>query len=468
MTRKYTQIAVSIVALTFVMSACLGCGGDDPVEPTPPPRITDFSAQPLDMMPGDSSLLNYSVSEADSSKIFPDGSRLSPTSDGDKWVKPTVPTTYWLVGYNSVGRDSATLRITMNGAVADISHLDVSPQMILIGDSVTLNWRTERADSIVVDNGLGRLTPVDSGSMELRPTVSTTYRAIAYNNIGRDTVIVAVSVEVPAGIVAGNGAYYKGIMGSNTLVPTLGFHVVDDQDLPLTLPWMHLSLTEGDGVLTPDSLRGMGAADYTFSGSMTHAVVQALVRDVDTTEVHLRTNAIVPGVGGQGQYVLFGDPYAVVLTFNGNPSSVDEDPNAWLNYAVYESTLGVVFIIYDENQSTTVEQTEPVWGVIFTSNFTGAKTADSIGIGSTIDEVRAVYGTADTTYFDTVQPVAQAFIYRDEGLTFYTDTTADSSVFELHVVEPDGGKKAPGAASGLDISSKSISRPAALTRFSRP
>ncbi len=468
MITKHVQIALTFAALTLVLSACVGCGGDDPVQPTPPPRITNFSAVPLDIMPGDSALLDYRISDADSSKIFPDGSRLSPTSDGDKWVKPTVPTTYWLVGYNSVGRDSATLRITMDGAVAEISEFGLTPSTMLIGDSTELNWETDRADSVVVDNGLGRLTPVDSGSLWLKPTATTTYRAIAYNDIGRDTVDVGVTVENPTSVITGNGAYYKGIMGSNTLIPTLDFRVEDALGAVMTLPWIQLTLTEGDGALTPDSLQGSGVVNYTFSGSVTHAVVQALVHDVDTTEAHLRTNAIVPGVGGQGQYVLFGDPYDAVLAFNGNPSSVDEDPFVWLNYAVYETTLGVVFLINDVNQSGTAEITEPAIGVILTSNFVGAKTADSIGIGSTIDEVRAVYGVADTTYLDTVQPVAQAFIYRDEGLTFYTDTLVDSTVFEMHVVEPDPGKRASGITSSGKTGLKGTSRAAAFRRFSRP
>ena len=467
MIRRILPIAVLSTALTVILAACMGCGGDDPVEPEPPPRITDFSAQPIDIMPGDSSLLAYSINDADSSKIFPDGSRLSPTSSGDKWVKPSVPTTYWLVAYNSEGRDSATLRVTMNGAIAEINHLGLTPLLFLTGDSTHLTWKTSRADSIVVDNGVGKLTPVDTGGLWLKPAVSTTYRAIAYNNIGRDTVIVAASVEVPVRVVAGNGAYYKGIMGSDSLEPTLGFHVEDAQGIPVTLPWIYLSLIEGDGDLTPDSLKGFEVANYDFSGSMTHAVVEAMVRDVDTTEVNIRTNAIVPGAGGQGQYVLFGDPYSAVLSLNGNPSSVDEDPNVWLNYAVYETTLGVVFLILDDNQSTTAEETEPVIGVIFTSNFTGAKTADSIGIGSTIDEVRAVYGIADTTYYDDQEPVAQAFIYRDEGLTFYTTVTGDSTVFELHVVEPDGGSRAPATTAGLKVPTKSAARLPVLRRFSR-
>ncbi|MCP4548447.1 MAG: hypothetical protein GY835_18475, partial [bacterium] len=242
-------------------------------------------------------------------------------------MKPSVPTTYWLVGYNSEGRDSATLRITMDGAVANISELNLSSSIILIGDSTRLNWKTERADSVVVDNGVGRLNPADSGSLWLTPASSAAYRAIAYNNIGRDTVDVTVTVENPTAVVAADGAYHKGTMGSGTLIPPLEFRAEDAQGGVLTLPWIHLALTDGDGALTPDSLQGIGTASYTFSGSQTTAVVQALVRDVDTTEAHLRTNAIVPGAGGQGQYVLFGDPYYAVLALNGNPSSIDEDPN---------------------------------------------------------------------------------------------------------------------------------------------
>ncbi len=466
MTKRHVHIAVLLTSSVCTLLALMSCGGGDPVEPKPLPRISNFSAQPLDIMPGDSSLLDYSTSGADSSKIFPDGSRLSPTSSGEKWVEPSVPTTYWLVGYNSTGRDSATLRITMDGAVAEISEFSLSPTVVLIGDSTKLTWQTQRADDLVVDNGIGRPMPVDSGGLWLWLSNSATYRAIAINSIGRDTAEASVTVENPTVVVADGGAYHKGTLGSSTLIPPLEFRVEDARGGVLTLPWIHLALTDGDGALTPDSLQGIGSASYTFSGSQTSAVVQALVRDVDTTEVHLRTNAIVPGVGGQGQYVLFGDPYAAVLALNGNPVKVDEHPDYWLLFADYEDILGVVFYIADDNQSHTADPTDPVIGVIFTANFTGAKTADSIGIGSAITDIRAVYGTADTTYLDTVAPVAQAFIYRDEGLTFFTTVSGDSSVVEMHVIEPSG-KKSPTAAAGLGEGSKVAPNSAALRRFSR-
>lgn len=451
MTRKIALSIVLFAFVTLVLAACEGCGGDDPVKPTPPPRVTNFAAAPPDIMPGDSSLLAYSINDADSSKIFPDGSRLSPTSSGNKWVKPSVPTTYWLVGFNSVGRDSATLRVTMDGAVANISQLDLIPTPILVGDSTKLEWQTERADSIVVNSGVGKLTPADSGGLWLKPTVSTDYRAIAYNGIGRDTVDFSAGVEVPAAVVAGNGAYYKGIMGSNTLVPTLDFRVEDADGNPLTLPWIHLSQTQGDGTLVPDSIQGSGPVDFTFSGTMTHAVVQAVLTGVDLAAANIRTNAIVPGPGGQGQYILFNDFYSAAKFLNGNPESIDEDPNVWLNYAVYETSLGVVFLVLDDNQSHSAEDTEPIIGVIFTSNFTGAKTSDSLGIGSTIDNFRAVYGVADTTYYDDQEPVAQAFIWRTEGISIFTTVTSDSTVFEMHIIEP-AGKKALALSSAAKTS----------------
>lgn len=454
MISRFRYISAALIGVLGFALMTAGCG-EDPVEPKPLPRITSFQASPSDIVPGDSSRISYQATDADSIKLFPAGSKLSPVSSGSIWVSPAIPTAYRLMAYNSVGSASADLNITMSAVAPQITSLTLSIPRLLPGESTVLTWKAIQADSIVIDNAIGKLVNPDSGQLTLTPTATITYTAIAYGAGITDTAAITVVVEIAAGIEAPNGRFYKGVMGAGLVSPVLSFKVVDDIGNGLTRPWMHFSVIEGDGILSVDSAEGSATLNYQFSNTLGHGIVRGIVTDIDTVEVEVRANAIIPGAGGQGQYVLFSDNYAEVKLLNGEPADEAEDPNVYLTYADYEVALGVVAIIEDTNQSGAPEDYEPVWGMIFTANFSGARTVDSIGIGSTMDEVRSIYGTADTSYLDPDPPAAQTFIYRAEGLTFYTTVSSDSTVFELHVIEVSGSgsSKSKGAVQKSVLSS---------------
>ncbi|MGH8015616.1 MAG: hypothetical protein ACREBV_05450, partial [Candidatus Zixiibacteriota bacterium] len=158
---------------------------------------------------------------------------------------------------------------------------------------------------------------------------------------------------------------------------------------------------------------------------------------LDTVNVFLRANTLIPGVGGQGQYILFSELYFDVKNFNGDPASVDEDPAFWINYANYESALHVVFVIDDTNQDGLAQNIEEVLAILMTDGYTG-KTKDSIGIGSTYNELKAIYGPPDTVEYDPSPPPALVIVYDSLGLVFFTNTVVGNpvdtnvSVFEIH------------------------------------
>jgi len=122
---KIFQITSAGLLLAVITISCSGCG-DDPVEPVDPPRIAEFTVLPVDIMPGDSTLLSYRVVGADSLKLYPDNIRLSPATTGELYVSPPIPTVYGLVGYNKSGKDSASVSVTMTGAVASIEIFDIT------------------------------------------------------------------------------------------------------------------------------------------------------------------------------------------------------------------------------------------------------------------------------------------------------------------------------------------------------
>ncbi|MEE8404864.1 MAG: hypothetical protein V3S17_05695 [candidate division Zixibacteria bacterium] len=246
----------------------------------------------------------------------------------------------------------------------------------------------------------------------------------------------------PDNVLSINGNFFKAVMGDTIIDRSLNFAVRDKNNSNLPSQWLYFDLLSGDGTLSADSIKtdstGIAHLTYAFDSILGHADIQFLARGVDTSEIQLRANTLVPGIGGQAQYILFEDTYLDCKNYNGLPASVDVDPDRWITYANYESALEVVFVIDDRDTNETAEDSEDVLAVILTSGYT-IKTKDSIGIGSTLNEIKAVYGLPDTVYLDTVQPPALVIRYWDEGMLFFVDTVAPGTVdtntaaFEIHM-----------------------------------
>ena len=242
----------------------------------------------------------------------------------------------------------------------------------------------------------------------------------------------------PDEIVAVNGLYYKGSMGSNTLDNPLTFRLIDSDNDIYPYRGITFSLLEGDGTLSSGSVEtdenGEATVQYLFSGSLGHAVIRTEYSDITPVDVYIRASTIIPGADGQGQYVLFEDTYKEVKDFNGQPASVDVDPNYWITYANYEAAKGVVVVILDADTNKLATDDEAVVGIIVNTVFTG-KTADSVGIGSTIADLRTAYGTPDTVRYDPTYPPAVYIRYLQLGITCYSDLTSDTAIFEIHMTE---------------------------------
>ena len=463
--RRFALIPASVSFALLLLG--LSCGGDGPVEPGNPPDITQLTAAPTDIMPGDSVLVTYKALRADSLVLHPPGTRM-PSNDSDQvYIKPSLPTAYTMVAYNKDGVDSARFTITMSGAAAQISGFTASEPVIINGDSSILSWSTQRADSLVIDHGIGKVANPASGSVTVKPSATTVYRAIAYN-IGTDTATVTVTVQNPASIQAQSGLFYKGNMGSSVLDPPLTFVVQDAAGGIVTKAWVHYSLVEGDGTLSADSSLPNGSGTYTlsynFSGVLGHAIIRAKVPGVDSIDVYVRANTLIPGPGGQGQYVLLdSDQYYMVKNFNGEPERVDfvEQDGYPYNYVVYEQSFGVVIILEDDGDGV-AENLEPVFGVIVNTTY-DKTTAEGIGIGSHMSDVFAVYGPPDTSYLDPTPPPADVYIYsqRDNSshpnMTFFASPD-DSTVFEIHLIyTPSAGASLPRPRTSGPVSPSDLS-----------
>ncbi|MFH1373102.1 MAG: hypothetical protein ABII79_04840 [bacterium] len=271
-------------------------------------------------------------------------------------------------------------------------------------------------------------------------------------------------------IFALNGLYYKGVMGDTIADSVLMFAVLDKDDKRLLNRQIKLYQLAGDGEISHSSVvtgsTGWAGFWYAFTGDSGHAAVRLVVEGVDSMVILLRADVLIPGPGGQAQYVLFDDTYADVKKFNG-PGSVDTYPNESIIYVDYENSLGVVVMVYDIDMDRTIYDSSSVLGVIVNTVYEGT-TTDSVPIrvGSPISDIRTVFGEPDIIRYDSAppgSPPGDSSVYiedKDQGLTYYCDFTVDTIVFEIHLIEwvpPAAGYVGDDAVSCL--SEKSLRRP---------
>ena len=159
----------------------------------PPCRIDSFSASPTTITVGESSELSWETTGATSVTL---NSTAVALDDDDEDVTPpnTTNRTYTLraSGGSCTSTVTDTVRVTV---LPKIDSFSASPSTITEGQKSTLSWTTTGADSASINQNIGSVTPVGSGSEEVMPESTTTYTLTATDaegdtNTARDRVIV--------------------------------------------------------------------------------------------------------------------------------------------------------------------------------------------------------------------------------------------------------------------------------------
>ena len=175
-----TLLASTALALT----GCPG-GGDAPT-------INSFTATPMTVAQGGMVTLAWSVSDADTITITntTSGNVVSTGSaaDGTAEAGPiNADTSFMLVATNSEGDANRTVSVTVmaeGGPV--IESFTANPMTVDPGQTVTLTWDTTNATAVDIDNGV--LTDgMADGTVDVMPTVSTTYTLTARDGDGNST-----------------------------------------------------------------------------------------------------------------------------------------------------------------------------------------------------------------------------------------------------------------------------------------
>jgi peptidoglycan-associated lipoprotein len=73
--------------------------------------------------------------------------------------------------------------------------LSVNPDSVQAGQSATLTWQTQNANDVSIDNGVGTVQP--SGTQQVTPSQSTTYRLTARGAGGSEEATARVTVTQP-------------------------------------------------------------------------------------------------------------------------------------------------------------------------------------------------------------------------------------------------------------------------------
>ncbi len=353
-----------------------------------------------------------------------------------------------------------------------ISSFAAQPASILITDSTVLSWQTSYADSIVITPPGQVFTSVDSGTLAVFPTATTTYRALAYNQYGMDTASTTVEVTVvPFRVRATQGSYYRGKMNSAELNKPMIFLVTDSTGNPQSGKKIHFTLLDGDGTLSADSGvtdgSGILALSYSFDGSLGTATIRAAFRDFDSTEVYLRSDLLTFGNGGQAGWVRFDDRFEDVKNFLGEPDRIDDlsAEDYIVTFAIYEENLGVVVALYDTAKIGVAYDTTSVYAVfvedsvvdlgggVMSARYEGT-TANGLGIGSYYQrDILPQMGPADLIEYDDSDPELLAwqitYNLNDSSRVLFWGHVSDTLVFQVDINEKLGTPTP--APAGYDI-----------------
>lgn len=177
------------------------------------PRILSFTADPIEIIEGESATLSWRVEQGATEVTI---SGLGPqTLAGTARVTPTATTTYILTARGSGGEATASVTVKVLPPVRIISFTANPSTLAKPGDTAKLTWETSGAAEVTL-TGAGSVSA--TGSLDVKPSQTTTYTLTARNS--RSTVTSSVTVTVNPGTQPpgpGAGSNNAPIIRSNVL-----------------------------------------------------------------------------------------------------------------------------------------------------------------------------------------------------------------------------------------------------------
>ena len=153
-------------------------------------RILRYQANPSNIVAGQSSNLLWLVENADSVEIA--GVGRVDSKQGTSQVNPTQTTSYRLTAKNATSEVTETVTVTVTQPAVRIITFNASPATIQTGESSTLAWQTENAETVTISS-LGNSAV--NGTAQVSPTATTTYTITATGR-GGSTATATATVQV--------------------------------------------------------------------------------------------------------------------------------------------------------------------------------------------------------------------------------------------------------------------------------
>ncbi|HYO81984.1 MAG TPA: OmpA family protein [Bryobacteraceae bacterium] len=161
------------------------------VEQAPQAQFVACTASPTTILQGESTTITWNTANADSVTLSGETGNIG--AAGSRTVSPTQNTTYTLTATNARGPVTCTLNVQVTqGQVPRIISFSGNPTTITEGQSSTLTWNVENADTVEI-SGLGTVT--NTGTRQVTPTTTTTYTLTARNRFGQVTGTAALTVN---------------------------------------------------------------------------------------------------------------------------------------------------------------------------------------------------------------------------------------------------------------------------------
>jgi hypothetical protein len=146
-----------------------------------------FSAQPANIAPGASTVLNWTTTNATSVSIAGVGN-YGPS--GSVKVSPNSTITYTATATGPDGTTASSTTVT--ALPTPTISFNAQPNTIDSGATVTLSWTTTNANSVNIP-GLGSFPA--NGSTQVNPSATTTYAATAQGTVGTADASATVTVN---------------------------------------------------------------------------------------------------------------------------------------------------------------------------------------------------------------------------------------------------------------------------------
>jgi len=159
-----------------------------------PVRTIRFTANPIRVVAGQPVNLLWLIENAESATITPGGAVNA--TQGTLTVNPTENTTYRLTAKNSTSEAVETVTVEVDRPQPRIISFQATPATIEKGQSSTLAWQTENADTVTV-TGVGNVRP--NGTAPISPTETTTYTITATNRFGSTSATAVVQISAGGG-----------------------------------------------------------------------------------------------------------------------------------------------------------------------------------------------------------------------------------------------------------------------------